>query len=66
MLIQIHRVKPSIVEQIEPLQEEEVKEVIDYEAMTKTEIIETLKKTDIEFDARQKKEEMIKLLKASK
>jgi hypothetical protein len=66
MLIQRHRVKPSIVEQIEPLQEEEVKEVIDYEAMTKSEIIGALKKADIEFDGRQKKEELIEMLKASK
>lgn len=65
MLIQRHRVKPSIVEQIEPLQEE-VKEVIDYEAMTKNEIIGALKKTDVKFDGRQKKEELIELLKAGK
>ena len=66
MLIQRHRVKTPVIEEIqapEPVQEEIV---IDYEAMTKNEIIGALKKTDIEFDARQKKEELIELLKASK
>lgn len=66
MLLNRHRVKTPVIEQIQPLESVEVEAVIDYEAMTKAEIIETLKKTDIEFDARQKKEEMIKLLKASK
>lgn len=65
MLIQRHRVKTPVIEQIQPLEAVEVEAAIDYEAMTKNEIIGALKKTDIEFDARQK-EELIELLKASK
>ena len=66
MLLNRHRVKTPVIEQIQPLEAVEVEAVIDYEAMTKTEIIEALKKADIEFDGRQKKEELIELLKASK
>jgi len=68
MLLQRHRVKTPIIEEIQAPEQiqEEVKKVIDYEAMTKNEIIGALKKADIEFDGRQKKEELIELLKASK
>ena len=70
MLIQRHRVKSPVIEEIqapEPVQEE-VKEVpaIDYDSMTKAEIISVLEKAEIEHDARQKKETLIELLKASK
>lgn len=66
MLLNRHRVKTPVSEQIQPLEAVEVEAVIDYEAMTKAEIIGALKKADIEFDGRQKKEELIELLKASK
>ena len=66
MLLNRHRVKTPVIEQIQTLESVEVEAAIDYDSMTKAEVIEALKKTDIEFDARQKKEEMIKLLKASK
>ena len=66
MLLNRHRVKTPVIEQIQPLEAVEVEAAIDYEAMTKAEIIGALKKADIEFDGRQKKEELIELLKASK
>ena len=44
----------------------EVTKVIKYEEMTKAEIAEKLSALGIDFDARQKKEELIELLKASK
>lgn len=70
MLIQRHRVKTPVIEEIqapEPVQEE-VNEVpaIDYDSMTKAEITSALEKAEIEHDARQKKETLIELLKASK
>ena len=68
MLLNRHRAKKPDIEEIQAPEQiqEEVKKVIDYEAMTKNEIIGALKKADIEFDGRQKKEELIELLKASK
>jgi len=66
MLLNRHRVKSPVIEEIqapEPVQEEKV---TDYEAMTKAEIIEALEKAEIEHDARQKKESLIELLKAGK
>ena len=57
MLLNRHRVKTPVIEQIQPL-EAVVEAVIDYEAMTKNEIIEALKKIGVEFDGRQKKEEL--------
>ena len=65
MLLNRHRVKSVVIEQPEPI-EAVIEADIDYEAMTKNEIIEALKKTEIEFDGRQKKEELIELLKAGK
>lgn len=65
MLLNRHRVKTPVIEQPEPI-EAVVEAVIDYEAMTKNEVIEALKKTGVEFDGRQKKEELIELLKAGK
>lgn len=70
MLIQRHRAKSPVIEEIQAPEQvqEEVKEVpvIDYDSMTKAEIISALEKAEIEHDARQKKETLIELLKASK
>ena len=65
MLIQRHKIKPCMTEQIIV---EETKEVpaIDYESMTKSEIISVLELAEIEHDARQKKESLIELLKVGK
>ena len=66
MLLNRHRAKKPDIEEMqafEPVQEEKV---ADYEAMTKSEIIEALEKAEIEHDARQKKESLIELLKAGK
>ncbi len=65
MLLNRHRLKAVFIEQPEQI-ETVVEAVIDYEAMTKNEVIEALKKTGVEFDGRQKKEELIELLKDGK
>ena len=66
MLLNRHRAKKPDIEEIQA--HETVQEVpaIDYESMTKHEIIEALEKAEIEHDARQKKESLIELLKAGK
>ena len=66
MLLNRHRVKTPVIEQIQPLEAAEEAPFIDYEAMTKAEIIEALEKAEIEHDARQKKETLIDLLKVGK
>ena len=59
MLLNRHRAKKPDIEEIQAFEPAEEVPVIDYEAMAKAEIIEALKKTEIEFDGRQKKEELI-------
>ncbi len=66
MLLNRHRVKKPVIEEIQAFEPVEETLVIDYEAMTKAEIIEALEKAEIEHDARQKKETLIELLKAGK
>ncbi len=66
MLLNRHRVKKPVIEEIQAPETVQEEPVIDYEAMTKAEIIEALEKAEIEHDARQKKESLIKLLKAGK
>jgi len=66
MLLNRHRAKNPDIEEIQAVEQVEEMPVINYEAMSKAEIIEALKKTEIEFDGRQKKEELIELLKAGK
>ena len=66
MLLNRHRAKKPDIEEMQAFEPVEEVPVIDYEAMTKAEIIEALEKAEIEHDARQKKESLIELLKASK
>ena len=66
MLLNRHRAKNPDIEEIQAFEPVEEVPVIDYEAMTKVEIIEALEKAEIEHDARQKKESLIELLKAGK
>ena len=66
MLLNRHRVKKPVIEEIQAFEPVEEVPVIDYEAMTKAEIVEALEKAEIEHDARQKKETLIELLKAGK
>ena len=66
MLLNRHRAKKPDIEEIQAVEPVEEVPVIDYEAMTKHEIIEALGKAEIEHDARQKKESLIELLKAGK
>lgn len=66
MLLNRHRAKKPDIEEIQAFESAEEVPVIDYEDMTKSEIIEALEKAEIEHDARQKKESLIDLLKASK
>ena len=66
MLLNRHRVKKPVIEEIQAFEPVEEEKVTDYEAMTKHEIIEALEKAKIEHDARQKKESLIELLKAGK
>ena len=66
MLLNRHRAKKPDIEEIQVVEPVEEVPVIDYEAMTKAEIIEALEKAEIEHDARQKKESLIELLKAGK
>jgi hypothetical protein len=66
MLLNRHRAKKPVIEEIQAFEPVEEEKVTDYEAMTKAEIIETLEKAEIEHDARQKKESLIELLKAGK
>ena len=66
MLLNRHRAKKPDIEEIQALEPVEEVPAIDYEAMTKVEIIEALEKAEIEHDARQKKESLIELLKAGK
>ena len=66
MLLNRHRAKKPVIEEIQAFEPAEEEKVTDYEAMTKVEIIEALEKAEIEHDARQKKETLIELLKAGK
>jgi len=66
MLLNRHRDKKPVIEEIQAPETVQEAPVIDYEAMTKHEIIEALEKAEIEHDARQKKESLIELLKAGK
>ena len=66
MLLNRHRAKKPVIEEIQAFEPVEEEKVTDYEAMTKHEIIEALEKAEIEHDARQKKESLIELLKAGK
>ena len=66
MLLNRHRAKKPDIEEIQAFELVEEMPVIDYEAMTKAEIVEVLEKAEIEHDARQKKESLIELLKAGK
>jgi hypothetical protein len=66
MLLNRHRVKSPVIEEIQEPEKAREEKVIDYEAMTKNEIVEALEKAEIEHDARQKKETLIDLLKAGK
>ena len=66
MLLNRHRAKKPDIEEMQAFEPVEEVPVIDYESMTKAEIIEALEKAEIEHDARQKKESLIELLKAGK
>ena len=66
MLLNRHRAKKPDIEEIQAFESAEEVPVIDYEDMTKSEIIEALEKAEIEHDARQKKESLIDLLRAGK
>ena len=66
MLLNRHRAKKPDIEEIRAIEPVEEVPAIDYEAMTKAEIVEALEKAEIEHDARQKKESLIELLKAGK
>ena len=63
MLLNRHRAKKPDIEEIQAVEPVEEVPAIDYEAMTKAEIIGVLEKAVIEHDARQKKETLISLLK---
>ena len=66
MLLNRHRAKKPDIKEIQAVEQAEEMPAINYEAMTKVEIIEALEKAEIEHDARQKKESLIELLKAGK
>ena len=66
MLLNRHRAKKPDIEEMQAFEPVEEVPAIDYETMTKVEIIEALEKAEIEHDARQKKETLIELLKAGK